>query len=555
MEVTRSADREAGGSGEELHRARRELRAMEERFRSIIQKTADGMVVVDDEGEIRFANNAAQRLFGRGADVLEGSLFGHPVVVGETTEIDIVREDGVVVAELRVMETEWEGDPARIVSLRDITDRKEAEERARELIREQAARAEAEEAARQAEFLAEAGRRLSASLALDETLQSTASLVAEHFADFCIVDIADREETRRFAAARDQDEEEALVREARAYPVDFADDSPQAVAFRDREARLVDPVTDDWLRSATRDDDHYALARSLAPRSLILAPVLSGRECLGLLTVGSTREETRLGRRQLHLAEEVARRAGLALENARLYRDAQAANRAKANFLSVMSHELRTPLGAIIGYTDLLDRGVVGDVSDRQAEYLGRIRASSNHLLQIIEEILAFASTEAGEERVDVEELGLGELMDAVTAVAEPLADDTGNELSVEVEHGDVLLRTDSRKLRQILLNLISNALKFTNEGSVDVCATVRDGQATFVVRDTGVGIPGDQLESIFERFSQLEAAATRTAGGTGLGLTVARSFARLLGGGIEVESQIDEGSTFTVRVPASAPG
>lgn len=228
----------------------------------------------------------------------------------------------------------------------------------------------------------------------------------------------------------------------------------------------MDPVTDDWLRSAAPEDSHYEIARSVGPRSLILVPLDSGRDCLGVLTAGSTREETRFGRRQLHLAVEIARRAGLAIENARLYRDAQAANQAKANFLSVMSREL-----------------------------------------------------------------------------------------TVEVEDGSPRLRTDPPKVRQILLNLISNALKFTSAGSVRVGAEVRDGQAVFTVADTGVGIPDDQLDSIFERFSQLEAASTRRRGGTGLGLTVARSFARLLGGGIDVESEVGAGSTLMVWIPASPPG
>ncbi len=551
MEVQRSPGREAESHGEELRRTRRQLRAMEERFRSIIQKTADGMVVVGEDGGIRFANRAAERLFGRSVDALEGSPFGHPMVVGETTEIDIVRDGDVVVAELRVMETEWEGEPARIVSLRDITDRKQAEERARELIREQAARAEAEEAARQAEFLAEASRRLSSSLAVDETLRSTVSLVVDHFADFCVLDLVDSAGTRRFAAARDDGEEAALVREAEEYPVDFDGDTPLARVYRDREPARVSPVTDAWLRSATTGEEHYEMARSLGPRSVVMVPVCSGHECLGVLTAASTRPETELGRRHLHMATELARRAALAIENARLYQDAQAANRAKANFLSVMSHELRTPLSAIIGYTDLMDRGVVGDVNEDQSKYLGRIRASSNHLLQIIEEILGFASTEAGEERVEIEEVRLSRLMHAVTVVAEPVAAETDNRLTIEIDDGDALLRTDQKKVRQILLNLISNALKFTEGGSVRVEAGIQDDEAVFRVSDTGVGIPEERLDEIFDQFQQLEEATTRQAGGTGLGLTVARSYARLLGGKIHVQSEPGEGSTFTLRIPA----
>lgn len=534
--------REAEGRDADLHGVRRELRAMEERFRSIIHKTADGMVVVDRDGRILFANKAAERLFGRSADELRGSPFGHTVVVGETTEIDLVRDGDPLVVEIRVMDTEWEGEPARIVSLRDVTDRKQAEARARQLIREQAARAEAEEAARRAEFLGEASRRLSASLAVDQTLRSTVSLIVEEIGDLCALDLADGEEVRRFAAVRPDSDREDLVREVEAHPASFGEDTASGRVLREKEPRLV--------RSPAGAADHD-LGPAVDPSAVMLVPLDSGHECMGVLTVAATREETELTERQLHLAMEVARRAALAIENARLYRDAQAANRAKANFLSVMSHELRTPLSAILGYADLMAQGVAGEVTAQQEDYLGRIRSASNHLLQIIEEILGFASTEAGEEKVELESMTLGELMQAVRAVAEPLGEDSDNELSIQVDDADARVRTDPRKVRQVLLNLVSNALKFTEGGSVRVLARTEGDELVFTVSDTGPGIPEDAQEAIFERFWQAEDASTRRAGGTGLGLTVARSFARLLGGGIGVESEPGEGSIFTLRIPA----
>ena len=216
-----------------------------------------------------------------------------------------------------------------------------------------------------------------------------------------------------------------------------------------------------------------------------------------------------------------------------------------------MSHELRTPLSAIIGYADLMDRKVAGEVTEQQARFLSRIRASSSHLLQIIEEILAFASTEAGEERVHREHTTLDEIIDGVLAVAEPLARDTPLDFVVEVDDPGAELVTDPRKVRQILLNLLSNAFKFTSEGEARLHAAVEGEEAVFTVTDTGAGIPADRLDRVFEKFWQAEDPMTRHAGGTGLGLTISRRLAEILGGSLEVDSAPGRGSTFRLRLPA----
>jgi signal transduction histidine kinase len=544
----RTADRD------EVERLRGELAASRARFRSIIQRTVDGILVVDDEdGVILFANAAAGRLFGREPTDLVGSPFGFPLVVGESTEIDLVRDGETRVAELRVVETEWDGEPARIASLRDITDRKEAEEKARELVRQQAARAEAEEQARRAGFLAEAAHRLSSSLALEKTLQNAVDLVIEELADYAVIDLVEGEESRRFAASREEGLEVEMSAAAW-HGLDTHADTPQARAFREREPILVREVDEEWIRSAAQDDEHLELLRSLGPRSVLFAPIYAGRECMGLLSAVRTTARP-FRQADLHLLTELGRHAAMALENARLYRDSQAASEAKTNFLSVMSHELRTPLSAIIGYADLLDRGVAGETTEQQSEYLGRIRASSNHLLQILEEILAFAGAEAGNDAVEPAELNMDDLIDGVRAVADPLAADTELELRIAVDDGDARLHTDERKVRQILLNLVSNGLKFTESGWVELRARTEGDRAIFEVEDTGVGIPADQQDRIFERFSQVEEPLTRNSGGTGLGLSVAHRFATLLDGTLAVESEPGTGSTFTLDIPRSVTG
>jgi signal transduction histidine kinase len=230
--------------------------------------------------------------------------------------------------------------------------------------------------------------------------------------------------------------------------------------------------------------------------------------------------------------------------------EALAASRAKSDFLARMSHELRTPLAAIIGYGELLSDGITGPVNDEQKRQLQRIRFSANHLLAIIDEILTLARMEAGKERVDLHEVEISDVMESVASMAEPLASAKGLSFRMEISPRDLSMRTDPVKLRQVLLNLLSNAVKYTDTGQVSVSTVLHDGVVDFMVTDTGVGVSAEHLEKIFEPFWQVEHTTTRRAGGTGLGLAVTRQFVELLGGSIEVQSSLGNGSTFRVSIP-----
>ena len=228
---------------------------------------------------------------------------------------------------------------------------------------------------------------------------------------------------------------------------------------------------------------------------------------------------------------------------------AEDANRVKAAFLATMSHELRTPLNAIIGYTDLLDAEIAGALTGGQKGQLRRIHLASRHLLQMIEEILTFSRIEAGREEVRLESVDLGQLSVETCKLVEPLA--AQKSLAFGYDGPERLIATtDAGKLRQILLNLLSNAIKFTERGEVRLTMTADDGDVVFEVRDTGIGISAEQLPRVFEPFHQVDTLATRRLGGTGLGLTVSRELARLLGGDLSVTSALQRGSTFTVRIP-----
>jgi PAS domain S-box-containing protein len=238
---------------------------------------------------------------------------------------------------------------------------------------------------------------------------------------------------------------------------------------------------------------------------------------------------------------------------------AEDANRAKSEFLANMSHELRTPMNAILGYSEML----MEEAEDLEQEDfipdLKKINQAGTHLLALINDILDLSKIEAGRMDVFAEDIDIGILIDEVTATARPLMDKNNNRMEVVRSEYLGAARQDLTKLRQSLFNLLSNAAKFTREGAVtlDAKRTQKDGQdwLTFAVSDTGIGIPADKLEAVFEEFTQADGSTTRDYGGTGLGLAISRRICQLLGGDITVQSQPGEGSTFTIKIPANAPG
>jgi signal transduction histidine kinase len=256
----------------------------------------------------------------------------------------------------------------------------------------------------------------------------------------------------------------------------------------------------------------------------------------------------------LALAEELGRRAAIALDNARLYREAQQANRAKADFLAIISHELRTPLNAIMGYSDLLDAGISGSMTDRQLRQVDRIRASARHLLQLIEEILSYARMEAGGEELRLEAADARDIARDAAIVIEPLAQSRDLELRLQVDGPEIMMQTDAGKVRQVLVNLLSNAVKFTERGHVELRVSAQNSQVVYEVIDTGVGIPASEMARIFDPFWQAERPNTRRVGGTGLGLSVSRRYVRLLRGDIKVESEPGRGTRVRVTLPMRTP-
>jgi signal transduction histidine kinase len=241
-----------------------------------------------------------------------------------------------------------------------------------------------------------------------------------------------------------------------------------------------------------------------------------------------------------------------ALENAAAARDeAQQANRAKNDFLAVMSHELRTPLNAIIGYGSLLRDGIPDPATSGQRKQIDRIGASAKHLLALIDEVLTLSRLELGRERITPTAVGVATLVEEAAAMMEPEVHKKGLTLSIVVPEQEVTMVTDAGKLRQALVNLLGNAVKFTDHGEVCIRARYdRDAeQVEFEVEDTGIGIDAQHLPRVFDAFWQVDQAPTRRVGGTGLGLHVTRRLVLLLGGEVAARSTIGRGSCFSIRV------
>ncbi|MBR9990797.1 MAG: GAF domain-containing sensor histidine kinase [Gemmatimonadetes bacterium] len=410
-------------------------------------------------------------------------------------------------------------------------------------------RAELEVARRQAAFLSEASSILVAtSLDHDATLIALSRLAVSRLSDWCVIHSVSDEGTleRRAVAHSDPRLTRPLTELVDRALNDQWRDLVRRVAGTGRSQIVSRLGPESWFDNA---GDADVLAHA-ATGTAMITPLIGRGDVLGAITFVATGDRKEYGDDDLSLAEELGRRAAIALDNARLYRQAHEASRVKADFLAVMSHELRTPLNAIMGYTDLLDTGVSGDLNDKQHHQLGRIRTSARHLLQLIEEILSFARMEAGAEEVRLEPTGAADLIREAALRIEPLAESKGLAFEVDVQADDVTLYTDPAKARQILTNLLSNALKFTEKGSVTLRLRTEDGRALFDIIDTGIGIPKEQLDRIFDPFWQLEPSNTRRVGGTGLGLSVSRRYTRLLRGELTVRSNPEDGTHVTVSLP-----
>jgi len=313
-----------------------------------------------------------------------------------------------------------------------------------------------------------------------------------------------------------------------------------------------------------REDHEYrleALAQAADYLSVLAVPMLLDSKPIGVVVVTGA-EAGAFSQRQIELLQTFADQAVIAVENARLFqeiedksRQLEAASRHKSEFLANMSHELRTPLNAIIGFSEVLTQRMFGDLNEKQEEYLRDIHASGQHLLSLINDILDLSKIEAGRMELEPTAFDLPSAIENALTLVRERAGRREIALHHAVDQRLGQIRGDERKIKQVLLNLLSNALKFTPEGGrIDVRAGLVDGMAEVSVADTGIGIAPEDQEAVFEEFRQVGTAAKKVEG-TGLGLTLSRKFVELHGGRIWVTSGVGVGSTFTFTLPLSEAG
>ena len=291
-------------------------------------------------------------------------------------------------------------------------------------------------------------------------------------------------------------------------------------------------------------------------RTVLSVPMLREGHLIGVLTTWR-REVRPFADKQVTLLQTFADQAVIAVENGRLFREIaeksqqlEVASQHKSEFLANMSHELRTPLNAILGFSEVLAEGMFGEVNEKQTEYLRDILESGRHLLSLINDILDLSKIEAGRMDLETTDFDLPAAIDNALTLVRERAGRRGIALRRAIDEGVGIIHADERKVKQVLLNLLSNALKFTPEsGRVDVRLTLKEGLVEVSVADTGVGIAPEDQEAVFEEFRQV-GTADKKVEGTGLGLALSRKFVELHGGRIWVKSQVGEGSTFTFTLP-----
>jgi PAS domain S-box-containing protein len=550
----------------ERKRAEAELQRSRDQIEIILQGVAESITAQDGEGNLIYANDAAARALGFSS---AKELLEHP-----TRELmqsyELLDEDGnsflrehlpgrIAIKEGRAAsavicyrsrttrEERWsfvqstpvfdeQGQVRFAINIfQDITERRRAEEVQR--------------------FLAEAGAIIASSLDYEATLSSVARMAVPTLADWCTVDVYDEDRTlKRLAVAHVDPKKVEWAHELQQrYPPDM--DAPRGVpnVLRTGKSEIYSDIPDEMLAAAAIDEEHLRIMREIGFTSALIVPLVTQGRTLGVITLITAESGRQYRQEDLVVAETLAHRAAISIDNARLYRRAQEANRMKDEFLATLSHELRTPLTAILGWSGMLRAGRLdAEAATRAIEAIERNAKSQR---QIIEDLLDVSRIITGKLRLDVREVEPAALIDSAIEAVRPAAEAKGVRIEKVVGTGSGTLTGDPSRLQQVFWNLLSNAVKFTpGGGRVQLSLEQTDSHLEITVSDTGQGISAEFLPYVFDRFRQADSTTTRKHGGLGLGLAIVRHLVELHGGTVRAESEgVGQGAAFTVTLPLMA--
>jgi PAS domain S-box-containing protein len=522
-------------------------------FRQLLRACPLPAAILDERGRVLDANPACEQLAGESAAALAGRLLWD--VLGTTDDerarleaaastrsatlvpiVDVHRSRHLTVA-IAPVEGGEDGSallacaapalampPGEIAALRAAYDR--------------------------AEFLSEVSRSLASCTSYHDALRALADRSVPRIADWCAIDVLHEDERlERIAVAHTDPEKVAFGFEIdKRWPSTLRSASGVAWVLRTGRSTLVPFISDEVLASASLSPEHYEMQRRLGLRAAMVIPLRARGRVLGAISFAMAESGRTYTQEDLRFVETLAQRAALAVDNARLLDEAQAANRAKDDLLANLSHELRTPLQAILGWTAILRADPGGG---RLARGLDVIERNARLQSRVIEDLLDMSRAMAGMLALQIQLMDLTAVVRSGVESLEAAAHERQIALSLDVQPG-VEVEGDEVRLQQVVWNLLSNAVKFTEPGGqVHVQLKADDERAEIVVRDTGIGISPDLLRTIFDRFRQGDPAAGQARGGLGLGLAIVRHIVQAHGGDVEASSEgVRQGATFTVRLP-----
>jgi PAS domain S-box-containing protein len=532
---------------------RRRVEAERARLAAIVESSDDAIIGMDLDGTVTAWNQAAERMYGYAAAEATGQSIRLVVPPDRQNEESAVLDRiarGENVTHFETVRCRKDGTcfPASL-SLSPIRDQAGRVTGAAKIARDITER---QRASQHAALLAEIGAVVAGSLDYGTTLKTVANMAVPAIADWCAVDIlTDERKLERLAVAHVDPAKIDLARTIRSRYENPSSPYSPASTVRTGTPSMVKEVSDDMIVAAAQgDEERIRLVQSLGIRSYMIVPLTAHGRTFGALTLATAESGRIYSDADFRFAQDVAFRAALAVDNAHAYEEAQTANRLKDEFLATLSHELRTPLNAILGYSRLLQSGMM--TADKHVHALQTLERNATALTQIVGDVLDVSRIISGKIRLNVQPIDLPHVVSDAVETLQPAADAKQIRVQTILDPRAEPISGDPDRLQQIVWNLVSNAVKFTpKQGVVQVRVERVNSHVEIVVSDNGIGISPDFLPHMFERFRQADSGTTREHGGLGLGLAIVRHLVELHGGTIHAQSGgRDSGSTFRVRLP-----